>query len=129
MNDRRSDPIQGKTLRFSFTEGPTKGKTFEHQFHDDGTVSFRSVNGSSSTKSKGEKSESPNYAAFKVADGIHAVSYLSKSGYTLSVVLNFHNHKLVGFASNDKQWFPVKGSFDGDEAKKSSRPSASSRAS
>jgi hypothetical protein len=28
------------------------------------------------------------------------------------VVLNFDDHRLVGFASNDKQWFPVKGSFE-----------------
>jgi MoaF N-terminal domain len=115
----RKDPIRGQTLRFTFSEGPTKGKTFEHQFHDDGSVSFGSVDGGEKTKPKDEqqKPERPRYAALKVADGIHAVSYLSSSGYTLTVVLNFHDHQLVGFASNDKQWFPVKGSFEGDEEK------------
>jgi hypothetical protein len=28
------------------------------------------------------------------------------------VVLNFRDHGLVGFASNDKQWYPVKGTFE-----------------
>jgi hypothetical protein len=48
----------------------------------------------------------------KVAQNAYAVSYLSASGYTLTVVLNFDDHRLVGFASSDKQWFPVKGSFE-----------------
>jgi hypothetical protein len=40
------------------------------------------------------------------------VSYLSGSGYTLTVVLNFKDGGMVGFASNDKQWFPVKGTCE-----------------
>ena len=38
------------------------------------------------------------------------MSYLSpKSGYTLSLVLNFANRTILGVASNDKQWFRVRG--------------------
>ena len=37
---------------------------------------------------------------------------LSGSGYTLTVVLNFGDHGLVGFASNDKEWYPLKGTFE-----------------
>ena len=48
----------------------------------------------------------------RAADDAYAVSYLSGSGYTLTVVLNFKDHTMVGFASNDKQWFPVKGTFE-----------------
>ncbi len=47
-----------------------------------------------------------------MAQNVCAVSYLSGSGYTLTVVLNFDDHRLVGFASNEKQWFPVSGSFE-----------------
>ena len=35
------DPIRGKTLRFSFDDGAMAGKTFEHTFDADGTVTFR----------------------------------------------------------------------------------------
>lgn len=48
----------------------------------------------------------------KVADGIYAVSYLAASGYTLTVVLNFHTRKMVGFASSAKEWHPVQGTFE-----------------
>ena len=34
----RAAEIRGKTIRFAWTEGPTKGKTHEHVFHQDGTV-------------------------------------------------------------------------------------------
>jgi len=41
-----------------------------------------------------------------------AVSYQSpESGYTLTVVLNFNDHKMVGFASGASEWHPVKGTF------------------
>ena len=48
----------------------------------------------------------------EISDDVHAVSYLAKSGNTLTVVLNLADKTLVGFASNDKQWFPVKGTFE-----------------
>lgn len=48
----------------------------------------------------------------KVAEGIYAVSYLAASGYTLTVVLNFHDHRIVGFASGVKEWYPLRGGFE-----------------
>ena len=106
------DKIRGKTLRFSFSDGPTAGKTYEHRFHDDGTVTWRDVAASPQPGASNEPGNRPKYAAASVAQNVCAVSYLSGSGYTLTVVLNFDDHRLVGFASNDKQWFPVKGSFE-----------------
>jgi hypothetical protein len=40
------------------------------------------------------------------------VSYLAASGYTLTVVLNFRDHRMVGFASSSKDWHPVQGTFE-----------------
>ncbi len=34
----RAAAIRGKTLRFIWTEGPTQGRTHDHVFHPDGTV-------------------------------------------------------------------------------------------
>ena len=107
-----TDPVRGKTLRFSFSDGPTAGKTYEHRFHEDGTVTWRDAAASPKPGASNEAGNRPKYAAMKVAQNACAVSYLSASGYTLTVVLNFDDHRLVGFASNDKQWFPVKGSFE-----------------
>ena len=105
----RAAPIRGKTIRLTWTEGPTKGATHEHVFHDDGTVEWRDAAGPQKGASAREK---PEYAAIRVADDIFAVSYLAQSGYTLTVVLNFREHKTVGFASSSKDWHPVQGTFE-----------------
>ena len=126
MAQADDDPVRGKTMRWTFTDGPTAGSTYEHAFSKSGTVKFKPVGGGPdaakpSAKAaakkpakakKPTKPEAPKYAALPAADDAYAVSYLSGSGYTLTVVLNFKDHTMVGFASNDKQWFPVKGTFE-----------------
>lgn len=127
MAQPEGDPIRGKTMRWTFTDGPTAGSTYEHTFSRSGTVKFKPVGGGTETgkapaksaakkkaakRAKPAKPESPKYAAMRAADDAYAVSYLSGSGYTLTVVLNFKDGGMVGFASNDKKWFPVKGTFE-----------------
>ena len=108
-HDQPAAEIRGKTIRLTWTEGPTKGSTHEHVFHEDGTVEWRSMDGSQ----KGDvEKEKPKYGAMKVADGVVAVSYLAGSGYTLTVVLNFRENRMVGFASGAKEWYPVRGTFE-----------------
>ena len=34
-----SDQVSGKTIRLTWTDGPTKGTTQEHVFHKDGRLS------------------------------------------------------------------------------------------
>lgn len=117
MPEPSRDPaIRGKTIQFKWTEGPTTGTTHEHVFHEDGTVEWRDAErsgprqpGSSQTPGREEK---PVYAATKVAEQTYVISYLAGSGYTLTVVLNFGNRQLIGFASSAKEWYPVRGSFE-----------------
>ena len=97
---RRIDSLRGKTLRWTFTDGPAAGAIYEHTFHEDGTVEWRVTEG----PAKGKSARENAYAAVKVSDDVFAVSYLAASGYTLTVVLNFGDHRIFGFASNDKQW-------------------------
>ena len=111
------DRIRGNKIRFTFTEGPTKGHSYDHAFHDDDTVEWHDT---SSAKHEAQKSsgsdagaEAPTeYGTFQVTDDVEVVSYLSSSGYALTVVLNFETGELVGFASNDKSWYPVQGTFE-----------------
>jgi hypothetical protein len=118
MTEPIRDPaIQGRTIQFRWTEGPTKGMTHEHVFHPDGTVEWHDPQPSRSTSAgkrtgQGEPPERPPYAAVAVADGAFLVSYLAGSGYTLTVVLNFQDQQLIGFASSAKEWFPVRGTFE-----------------
>ena len=101
------NPIQGHTIRFTWTDGPTKGSTHEHVFHEDGSVDYHKV-GSGGGKPTHEKA----YAAEKISDDVYLVSYLGSSGYTLTTALNFADHSLTGFASGAKEWHPVKGRFE-----------------
>jgi hypothetical protein len=101
--------VRGKTIRLTWTEGPTKGTTHEHVFHQDGTVEWHDTK---AVAKAGPAKERTKYGAIKVADDIFAVSYLAPSGYTLTVVLNFRDHKMVGFASGAKEWYPVQGTFE-----------------
>jgi hypothetical protein len=103
-----SQSLRGQTLLWKFAEGPTAGAAYEHTFDKDGSVAFRTVDGSK----KGKLTREKEYASFEVAPQVHLVSYLGESGYTLTVALNFKTEKLYGFASNDKEWYPVSGTFE-----------------
>jgi hypothetical protein len=114
----RAAEVRGRTIRLTWTEGPTKGTTHEHVFHEDGTVEWSVAGGPRATASpeaapKGHSAkERVEYAAMRAADDVYAVSYLAPSGYTLSVVLNFDDYSMVGFASGAKAWHPVRGTFE-----------------
>ncbi len=100
----KSDPIRGKTLSWTFEDGPMKGKTFEHTFGADGTVSWRCSDGSMKGASK--------YESVPVNDVVHAVSYLSSdSGFTLTTILDFGTGRMVSFASSAQQLIPQRGHF------------------
>ena len=105
--------LRGKSVRFSWTDGPTKGTTHEHVFHDDGTVEWHAVG--DEKKGNGRKEtgdvDRPKFVDESVSDGVRMVSYLSDSGYTLTAVLNFNDKSIVGIASNEETWTPVHGSF------------------
>ena len=117
----RAGAIQGTTMRWAWTEGPTQGMVHEHVFHDDGTVEWHDAGSTPPKKPSKEpdgahKSTRPErapYAAFEVTPEVFAVSYLSRSsGFTLTVVLNFATRQLVGVASGGKDWFPLRGTFE-----------------
>jgi hypothetical protein len=104
--------LAGRTQRWKFHEGPTAGKMYEHTFYPDGTVSWREVEGAGKEKPSAEKRPTTRYAAFEVAPGLHLVSYLAESGYTLTVLVNTSNNQLHGFASSTKEWYPLTGTLE-----------------
>jgi hypothetical protein len=100
--------VTGKTIRWRFDDGPAAGTTFEHAFHEDGSVTWRIVDGEHQGATAREKS----YAAVKVNETTWAVSYLAASGHTLTVVLALDDQRAVGFASDDKSWHAFHGRFE-----------------
>jgi hypothetical protein len=101
------DPIRGKTVQWSFDDGPMKDKTFEHTFDASGAVTFRMVGGGAD---KGTTVGSSEIEA--LGDDVCVVSYLGPSGYTLTTVLDMRSGKLVAFASNENELIVQHGRFN-----------------
>lgn len=102
------DPLAGRTIKWTFDDGPMAGTSVEHSFNADGTVTWTFLDGEYRGASKREKS----YAAVKVSERTWAVSYLAASGHTLTVVLNLDDGRAYAFASNDKSWESMRGRFE-----------------
>jgi len=101
--------LTGKSIRWTFEEGPVKGKTFEHVFDRDGGVTYTVLDANGKP---GQPTHESRAGVEKIGDSVYAVSYLGSSGYTLTVVLNFADMSAISFASNGKDWFPARGSFE-----------------
>lgn len=105
---QRMDWLAGKTIRWRFADGPVADWTFDHSFNEDGSVTWRVVDGPHQGATVREKS----YAAVKVSEKVWVISYLAASGHTLTVVLNFDDHSMVGFGSNEKSRSTQTGTFE-----------------
>jgi hypothetical protein len=103
--------LEGRTLRWKFDDGPAAGKTFEHAFRPDGTVVFREVAPGAKNEAMG-KGPGTKYASFEIAPKTHLVSYLSESGYTLTVAVNLQTNECRAIASNEKEWYPSTGKVE-----------------
>ena len=90
------DPVAGKKIRWTYDDGPVKGKTFEHSFTNDGKVSY---------SEPGVFASEPSiaYQVARIDDAVYVVSYLATSGWTLTTVVDEKSRKIVSFASNEKQ--------------------------
>jgi hypothetical protein len=115
--------VRGKTMRWTWTAGPTKGATHEHEFHEDGTVEWRALDGAPGPRARasGKRGKpaakraaeaKPEYAALRLAPGLYLVSYRADSGYTLTVALDFGTREMQGFASSATAWHRVRGTFE-----------------
>jgi hypothetical protein len=106
----KSDPIRGKTIRWTYEDGPTAGTAFEHTFAADGRVTYRMAGAG------GEGTTEKKYEVAQAGEEVWAVSYLATSGYTLTSVLDFRSRKVVSFASNEKELVVQHGTFEAEES-------------
>lgn len=109
---QQSTALYGRVFNWTFNDGPTAGKTYEHTFAPDGTVKFKEAGTAASGGQSGAPMPGSKYAAFEIAPNTYLVSYLSSHGYTLTVAMNLDSKQLHGFASNDKEWYPVAGTVE-----------------
>ena len=94
------DPVRGKTIRWSYDDGPVKGQIFEHTFGSDGKVAYREAGGSTAAASANEPSIPYNVEV--INDHVYAISYLSTNKWTLTTIVDETSKKIVSFASNEK---------------------------
>ena len=107
-----ADPIRGKTIRWTYEDGPMAGKAFEHTFASDGTVSWRQFGEPKKGQNGSAPEPSVRYEVARVNDHVYAVSYLAKSGYTLTSVLDTRAGTVVSVASNEKELVVQRGTFE-----------------
>ena len=100
--------LSGKTIRWTFVDGPMAGTTFEHTLDPDGSIVWRALDGAYAGASRREKV----YGAARINEETWAVSYLAESGHALTVVLDLKSHRATGFASNEKTWEQMSGTFE-----------------
>ena len=110
-----NDPLRGKTLRFTFDDGPMAGTTYAHEFGTDGTVTWTDVSngGASSAHATPDPDSTAKYEFARVNADVYVVTYLSKAGYTLTSVIDSSSGKLVSFASNEKTLSVHRGTVEG----------------
>ena len=99
--------LGGTTIRWTYADGPMKGKHFEHSFTSDGTVTW---------KEAGEAKPSPDsrgkYEFQRISVEVYVVSYLSNHGFTLTTVVDERSGAIVSFASNEKDLVVQRGSLE-----------------
>jgi molybdenum cofactor biosynthesis protein MoaF len=101
------DPVRGKSVRWTYEDGPVKGKHFEHTFAGDGSVTWREVGGR-----PGEGEPSAKYQAMWIAPDVYLVAYLAASGWALTTTVETKTGKIVSVASNEKQLVVQHGSLE-----------------
>jgi molybdenum cofactor biosynthesis protein MoaF len=99
--------VQGKTVRWTYRDGPMKGKRFEHQFTTDGTVTWKEAG-----DEKASADSRAKYEFTRITDEVYVVSYLSSHGFTLTTVVDEKAGTVVSFASNEKELVIQHGSLD-----------------
>jgi hypothetical protein len=104
----KADRIRGKTIYWTFSDGPMAKRSFEHVFLKGGALKFRAIEGAA----KAKMTRAKKYDVARVNADVYAVSYLGPSGFTLTVVLDFRTHRLVAFASNEKSVVLQQGTFE-----------------
>ncbi|MEO7108946.1 MAG: hypothetical protein ABI183_00795 [Polyangiaceae bacterium] len=103
-----TDPIRGKTIRFTFDDGPMAKKSVDHTFNDDGSLDFAM---SGDDKKQQKPTHVDKYEVATVGSDVTIISYLGSGGYTLTVALDMKAKKLVAFSSNEKSVSVQHGSF------------------
>lgn len=98
-NAHDSAALLGRTIRWTCTDGPVAGQTFEHSFDSTGP-------------NDSKRTRASFVAVVPVDENVAVVSSLSESGQALMVTLNFADNRMVGFVLSHDSWTQQKAQFE-----------------
>ncbi|HXT16520.1 MAG TPA: hypothetical protein VN706_12860 [Gemmatimonadaceae bacterium] len=101
------DLAPGRTITWTFDDGPMAGVPIEHDLNADGSITWRIVGGPHNGVSVREQ----RYGAEKINDTVWVLSYRAASGHTLTAVLNFADGRVMGYGSDSASWESSHGWF------------------
>ncbi|HEY2396844.1 MAG TPA: hypothetical protein VGH81_12840 [Rudaea sp.] len=94
-SEHKAPSLDGKKLRFHFSDGPMKGKDFDHTFHGE-KVDWGAAGSDKMTTSEGK--------LIRIGEDCYVGSYMGPNGFTLTTAMNLASGKLFAFASDGKEW-------------------------
>jgi len=100
------NPVSGKSVVWTFDDGPMAGRTVTHTFNADGSLEFEMGSGGS-----GKSTHVDKYEVARLNDDITVVSYLGPHQYTLTVALDFSTGMMVAVSSNAERVDIQRGRF------------------
>lgn len=99
--------VAGHTYEWHWDQGAFKGAAFRVAFQQDGQLHWEGIEGGAIGKKDTEK----QYQSAAVSKAVQIVSWQEKSGYTVTIVLNFGDGTCQGIVSNQGEWYPLSGNF------------------
>lgn len=102
------DLAAGRTIKWTFDDGPMAGVPIEHDLHADGSITWRIVDG----PHKGVSRREEPFDARRVSENVWTLSYRAASGHTLTVVMNAADGRLTAYGSDNASWEPMSGRFE-----------------
>lgn len=99
--------IEGHTFEWRWSEGAFKGAAFNVTFKQDGELAWKGIEGLVVGKGDIEK----EYVVKSISENVKLISWSEKSGYTVTIVLNFENGLCTGVVSKGQEWYPLSGRF------------------
>jgi hypothetical protein len=105
--DNVEHAVAGHTFEWHWEQGAFKGAAFQVSFLQDGQLQWQGIAGGVVGKHDSEK----QYQSTVISKDIQMISWLEKSGYAVTIILNFSNGSCQGIVSNTNEWYPLSGKF------------------
>lgn len=99
--------VAGRTFEWHWERGAFKGAAFRVSFLPDGRVQWRGTEGGVAGKQDTEK----QYQSLALSKDLQMISWLEKSGYTVTIILDSSDGTCQGIVSNNSEWYPLSGKF------------------